>query len=264
MGFHVEGARLGQVDVDPVGHARRSGGKHDDPGAEKHRLRDAVGDEQDGLAALLPDAQQLQVHALAGQRVERPERLVHQDQAGIVDQRPGDGGALLHAAGEFVGIFLLVAGQPDHVDQAAGALARLAHGQAEDFRRQQDIFQHPPPFQQQRLLEHHADIARRVEIAACAADLQRAAVVGKEPGNDLEQGGLAAARRPDDRHQLAFVDVEGGVGNREEFLAAGAEDLLDANEADEGFAACGRRGGHTVSTRASRTTTRRSSPRTIR
>ena len=223
-----------------------------------------MGDEQDGLAALLPDTQQFQVHALAGQRVERSERLVHQDQPGIVDQRPGDGGALLHAAGEFVRVFLLVAGEPDHVDQAAGAFARLAHGQAEDFRRQQDIFQHPPPFEQQRLLKHHADIARRVEIAAGAADLQRAAVVRVEAGNDLEQGGLAAARRSDDRHQLALVDIEGGVGDRKELLAAGAEDLLDADEADEGLAAGGRRAGHTVSTRASRTTTRRSSPSTIR
>ena len=57
-----------------------------------------MSDEDDGLAALAPDALQLEVHVLAGQRIERAEGLVHQDELGVVQQGSRDRGALLHAA----------------------------------------------------------------------------------------------------------------------------------------------------------------------
>ena len=41
----------------------------------------------------------LEAHLVARQRVERRERLVHQQNIRIEQQRPGDGDALLHAAG---------------------------------------------------------------------------------------------------------------------------------------------------------------------
>ncbi len=57
--------------------------------------------------ALLPDAQEFEVHLLARQRIERAERLVHQDQLRIVHQRTRDGRALLHAARQLVGVLVL-------------------------------------------------------------------------------------------------------------------------------------------------------------
>ena len=142
------------------------GGQHDDARAEEHGLGDAVGDEHDRLLRLLPDAQQLKVHLLARQRIERAERLVHQDQLRIVDQRARDRGALLHAAGELVRVFVLRALQPDQREQVARTLAALRQRQAEDLGRQQHVVDHAAPFQQQRLLEHHADVARRDRTAA--------------------------------------------------------------------------------------------------
>ena len=50
------------------------------PLAEKGRLVDRVGDEQDRRAGLLPDLQQLLVQPVARDLVERAERLVHQQQ----------------------------------------------------------------------------------------------------------------------------------------------------------------------------------------
>src|SRR4051812_4615648 len=67
----VEGARARQVDREIVGHAGRAGGENDDAAPEEHGLADPVGDEDDGLAALLPDAEELQIHLLAGKCVER-------------------------------------------------------------------------------------------------------------------------------------------------------------------------------------------------
>ena len=70
-------AREGQAELalDPPGPRRH----HDQPLAEEERLLDRVGDEHDRRAGLLPEPQHQPLHLLPGQRVERPERLVHQD-----------------------------------------------------------------------------------------------------------------------------------------------------------------------------------------
>ena len=56
------------------------------------------------LRLRLPDALQLEVHALARQGIERAERLVHQQDLRIARQRTADAGALLHAAGQLIRI----------------------------------------------------------------------------------------------------------------------------------------------------------------
>src|SRR3954454_16954479 len=122
-GLHLERARMGQLDAEVVRHPRRPGREHDHPGAEKHRLGDTVGDEDDGLFRFFPDAQKLEVHLLARERIKRTERLVHQDQLGIVHERARNRGALLHAAGKLVRVFILVALEPDQREQVAGAAA---------------------------------------------------------------------------------------------------------------------------------------------
>ena len=59
------------------------------------------------LRAGAPDALQLEVHLLARHRVERAERLVHEEERRVVDEGAGDRGALLHAAGQLVRIGVL-------------------------------------------------------------------------------------------------------------------------------------------------------------
>ena len=56
---------------------------HRHPFGEIDRLLHVVGDEDHGLGRALPDAQQLGLHQRAGLRVERAERLVHQQDARI-------------------------------------------------------------------------------------------------------------------------------------------------------------------------------------
>ena len=58
-------------------------------------------------AQLLLDALELVLHVLAQPQVERAQRLVEQQHLGAVDQRAGDGHALLLAAGELVRLALL-------------------------------------------------------------------------------------------------------------------------------------------------------------
>ena len=80
--------------------------------AEEDRFLDVVGDEQHRLALALPDAEQQLLHQPAGLVVEGAEGLVEQQDGGIVGERAGDGRALLHAAGELLGIMVLEAARP--------------------------------------------------------------------------------------------------------------------------------------------------------
>src|SRR5258705_118060 len=71
-------------DVEDAAEPAGARGHHDHAVREEHRLRDRVGDEHDGLALLpaplAPHAQQLEIHLVAGHRVERAEGLVHEQQ----------------------------------------------------------------------------------------------------------------------------------------------------------------------------------------
>ena len=62
----------------------------------------------------------------AGVRIERAERLVHQQDARAVGQRARDRDALLHAAGQLLGIEVLVAREMHQRDQRARAASASA------------------------------------------------------------------------------------------------------------------------------------------
>ena len=70
-----------------------------------------------------------------------------------------------------------------------------------------DVLARGEPRQKIRRLEHDAAIrARRDDFAA----IERDAAIGDvgEPGDHRQHGGLAAARVPDQRNELALADVE--------------------------------------------------------
>ena len=73
-----------------------------------------------------------------GLGVERGERLVHQEDLGLVDDQPGEGDALAHAAGELVGIAVLGALEVDELDdprhprRALAAVEAAAGGAVEE------------------------------------------------------------------------------------------------------------------------------------
>ena len=73
--------------------------------------------------------QQLLVELVAHDLVERAERLVHQQKVGIERQRPGDRGALLHAARQLPGKLVAEARQVDEFEPLGDA--RVALGLAD-------------------------------------------------------------------------------------------------------------------------------------
>ena len=81
-----------------------------------------MGDVDEGDADLGLDALELQLHLAAQLEVEGAERLVEQQHLGVVDQRAGDGDALLLAAGELVRLALGEVAELDEVEHVADLL----------------------------------------------------------------------------------------------------------------------------------------------
>src|SRR5688572_4870467 len=99
--------------------APRSARHHVHGVGEKHRFAKVVCDEHHRhLARRLQVAQRLP-QLFAGKRVERPERLVEEQDLGLVNERAADRGALLHAARELPGVLLGEARETDGFEQRA-------------------------------------------------------------------------------------------------------------------------------------------------
>src|SRR5438067_9397577 len=180
--------------------------RHDDDSiAEKDRLRNAVRDEHDGLAVRLPDALQLDVHALAGERIERPEWLVHQQDLRIARQRTADAGALLHPAGQLVRITPAEFIEPRHfeqtIDACIGGFVTTA-----DAQRQAHVLAHSEPRQKIRRLEHDAHLARRSRHRL-VVERKLAGIVRVETGQHPPQRALADPGGSDDAHEFAFRNL---------------------------------------------------------
>ena len=113
VGRRHQQLRRGRVLRDPAALAH-----HRDPVAHLDRLVDVVGDEEDGLADLRLQAEELVLQALAVDRVDRAEGLVHQHHQRVRGQRPGDADALLLAAGELGRVAVAELGvEPDQLQQ---------------------------------------------------------------------------------------------------------------------------------------------------
>ena len=129
---------------------------------QEHRLAHVVGHEHHGLAEALPQLAQFLLHDLAGLRVERAERLVHQQDRRLAGQHARDGDALLHAAGQPVRKSVFEAAELDHVDEGlrgapAFRLADAALGQSVFH-----IAEHGFPGKQREMLEHDAAVRPRL------------------------------------------------------------------------------------------------------
>ena len=85
-----------------------------DPIAELHGLVEIVADEDDRLLQFLLQQQQFVLQLVADQRIERRERLVHQQNVGVGGECARQPDALLHAAGQFVTEFARPLRQTDH------------------------------------------------------------------------------------------------------------------------------------------------------
>ena len=78
----------------------------------------------------------------------------------------------------------------------------------DDLERQQYVVERGAPRQQRRILERHADDLERPGDRA-PVHHRRAAALAVQPGDELQQGRLAAARRADYGDCVAAIDLQG-------------------------------------------------------
>ncbi len=162
-----------------------------------------------GNVERLPQACQFQFQFFARDLIDGGERLVHQQHARIAGQGAGERHALSLAAGQRVGAARFEAVEIDPAEQRAGAdaLVRLAAGLHGDG----DGIERGEMREQRVILEHEADRAplRRQPDAVMriqprlAADGDATLGRHQEPGDGAQHRRLAAARRTDERHELA-------------------------------------------------------------
>jgi len=183
---------------------------------------------------------------LAIDAVEVAGGLVCEKDRGAIDERAGNGAALLFAAGKFGRAVAAARGETDMLEcglDARGALGAVDFGEAE---RKLDVFREGHAREEIEGLEDHADGIAAVagefdgidggEVAS--ADVDSAGGGAVEPSQEIEKGGLAGAGTAEECDEFALADfegdvVDGGDGGVAEVVVAG--DVLGLDEGWRGF-----------------------------
>ncbi|OFT87956.1 hypothetical protein HMPREF3115_15030 [Burkholderia sp. HMSC10F09] len=209
--------------------------------ADDERFLDRVRDEQQREARVVPQPQQLFLHLAARQRIERGERLVHQQHARLHRERARNGDALLHAARQRMRIRIGERAEPHLVEIVQRTFARFGTRQLRgDAQRKRDVLHDGLPRRQLiELLKHdHAIRARPVHRRTVERD--RAGDRFDEAGDRLQQRRFPAAGRAEQHEAVAAVHVEADLLRRTHDARAGA--VLERHAVDR-EQTCAVRGG---------------------
>ena len=231
------------IEVGGRGHLLQAAPVHQRAAAgHGQRLVLIVGDHHERHADIVLDLGEFGTHRIAQLGVERGERLVEQEHLGPLDQRAGEGDALALPARELVGLAVAEFVELDQLERLFHPRLALVAGHAVDLQAIGDILRHGQVRKDRVGLEHHVD------RAAVGRDVghvdpvdQDAPLAGRfEPGEHAQQGRLAAARGAEQREELAPLDIEADIVDRDER----AEALGDGLELDERLECLGHGHGH--------------------
>jgi hypothetical protein len=186
-------------------------------------------DERDANLTLNP--LEFELHCVAQLEIECAERFVEQQGAGVVHQRARQRDALLLAAGQLRGLALGEVGQPHDLDDLVDAAADLVPALLRAARPIGDVVPDRHVRKQRVVLKDGVDVAlvgrhpRHVDGLEPDGSLSRAFEAGDHP----KGGGLAAARRPQQREELTRPDREVGIRDRD-VVAEALGDVVDLND----------------------------------
>ena len=165
-----------------------------------------MGDEGDRTPVLFPDLGQEPLRGRTGERIERPERLVHQQHLRVVCERAGDRHPLLHPARELLRIGARELCEAHLLEQPARDPPPLLLRQAFQLRTELDVLPHTQPREERvRLEDHPAVRARTVDLVAVEVDAARGRP--HEPAHHVQQRGLATTRRSHDAGEVCVRDL---------------------------------------------------------
>src|SRR6516164_400397 len=180
-------------------------------------------------------------HGLTGIGIERRGRLVAYDEPGSMDQRAGDGDALLLTAGELARQFAEMRVHPDTIEDRGSWRCRPRYRHPSCDQGNGCVLGGGQRRQKIVLLEDEADVAAaerdllgvRHSCEWIDARLNFARCGTKDPGDDRDQGRLAAAGRPNQHRQLSGGNLEvDAVQDLDRPVVAHGEGLRDAAATD--------------------------------
>src|SRR5271166_4875408 len=185
-----------------------------------------MSDENDGLAMRHPDSLELEVELIARHRVERAERLIHQHELRIEQQRAAYRNTLPHAARQFPGVAMLEPRQAEQFERLNRLRPPFAHPEPVDFDRQEHVLQHRAPIEQDIALEHYPEIVGRT-FNYLRGDRNPARARLVEARQAAQQGGLSAAARPENADELRRMNREIDIFERNHIAARRVVRLRD-------------------------------------
>ena len=177
-------------------------------------------DEEHRRFGLPPQLDDQLLHVEARRRIERAERLVHENDARRENERPRNRHALPHAARQLVRELLRVA---RHVEADLGnplprALAPLGRLHAAALEPERHVVLDRAVVERRVVLEDHAAVRARL-LDRFVGDEHGAfgrRMVRPQAGDQPQDGRLAATRRPQDRDEFPLSRQ---VGNRKGHVA---------------------------------------------
>ena len=189
--------------------------EHGDPVGEKGGLLHVVGHQQHGARLVGERVRKPALHRRARERVEAPEGLVEEEHGAAGQERAQEGHALAHPAGQLGRAGALELREAEALEQRLGAAARLGARHALALQRERGVREGVPPREQEVALRHVGARGPAPRGVGGAQQGHAAGVRLLEAGHELQQRGLAAARRTDNGHQLVLPDgqvdsLEGG------------------------------------------------------
>ncbi len=187
----------------PVVHDRQAVG-------HRQRLFLIVGDVQEGDADLLLQGAELDLEVAAELGVERAERLVQQQHRRAQDERPRQRDALLLAARELVRASLLEPGQLHQLERLGHPLLALGLRHRLVLHPERDVLRDGQEREQGVALEHRVDVAAVGRPGADVDAVEQDLAVGRrlEARDHPQRGRLPAAARPEQREELAGLDLQ--------------------------------------------------------
>jgi len=215
--------RLGEV---ALGYETSVGEHNDALGHALGDLQDMRGHD-DGAAGANPRLQHV-LDLAGGAGVKTGQRLVEDDEAGVVDERTGQRHLLAHAAREALATLVLVRPETKPVGKLAGGLAGGHRIDAPKTGDELEIFERRQLVVDHRLVGNPRHLALggdRVGERVDAENIDRAGIGAEQADDHAQRRGLAGAVRPDESVELAGADrkVEVIDGGTIESLAEPAE-----------------------------------------
>ena len=175
-----------------------------------------VGDHDDGHAELRLKFAEKREDGFAGGGVEIAGGLVGEENFGAIDERAGDGDALLLASGKFRGAVAEAMRQANAFDGFANARWAFATIDFGEAKRELDIFFERHAWEKVERLENHAD-----GVAAVAGEIERgqrgnvltvsedgAGSGPVEAGDEIQERGFAGAGGAEEGEEFAVGDRE--------------------------------------------------------